>query len=318
MALNPSPKFIPFTLKGISGGSARSSGDSSAATAPFQIKHLDIHRHIKEKLDYFYKANKIPHIIFHGSSGSGKFTLVYDFIQKIYDHDKQKIKTNVMIVNCSHGKGIKFIREELKFFAKTNIQNNAGVKFKTILLLNAHHLTIDAQSALRRCIELFSYNTRFFIIVENKNKLLNPILSRFSDIYVPEYIPVPASENTSVSAGSTLEPSNKIMNLHQYVIREKMSENIMDMCDQVKMYMADILEKSNPHDPKKLAEITEKMYNSGISALDIVEYLGHQLQTSTSTVSSSKIANIIMDFNNVKIEFKCEKLLIFWLITQIL
>lgn len=26
-----------------------------------------------------------------------------------------------MILNCAHGKGIKIIREELKFFARTNI-----------------------------------------------------------------------------------------------------------------------------------------------------------------------------------------------------
>ena len=43
-------------------------------------------------------------------------------------------------------------------------------------------LTIDAQSALRRCIEIYSHNTRFFFIVENKNKLLKPIISRFASI----------------------------------------------------------------------------------------------------------------------------------------
>ena len=129
------------------------------------------HRPIIEKLDYFYHTQKIPNIIIHGSSGTGKRTLVYDFINKIYNHDKQKIKMNVMTVNCAHGKGIKFIREDLKFFAKTNVQSNSGVLFKSIILLNADFLTIDAQSALRRCIELFSHNTRFFIIVENKNKL---------------------------------------------------------------------------------------------------------------------------------------------------
>ena len=164
---------------------------------------LSIHQNIKEKLDYFHKIHKIPNIIFHGPSGCGKRTIVNEFIQNIYDNDKDKIKNMVMNVNCAHGKGIKFIREELKFFAKTNIQSNNGTIFKTIVLLNADYLTIDAQSALRRCIELFSYNTRFFIIVENKNKLLNPILSRFCEIYVPEYI-----EN------------GVLMNLHQYSIHK--------------------------------------------------------------------------------------------------
>ena len=79
----------------------------------------------------------------------------------------------------------KFIREELKFFAKTTINFQNGNFFKSIILSNADKLTIDAQSALRRCIELFSHTTRFFIIVEDKYKLLRPILSRFAEIYIP-------------------------------------------------------------------------------------------------------------------------------------
>ena len=47
--------------------------------------------------------------------------------------------------------------------------------FKSIILLNADKLTIDAQSALRRCIEVFNHTTRFFIIVEDRYKLLKPI-----------------------------------------------------------------------------------------------------------------------------------------------
>ena len=153
-----------------------------------QNKKLNIHENIRQKLHSFYISNRIPHIIFYGTSGSGKQTIVYDFLKEIYHGNEQKIKANVMFVNCAHGKGIKFIRDELKFFAKTNVQFNSGIFFKTIVLLNADHLTMDAQSALRRCIELFSHNTRIFIIVGNKHKLLNPILSRFCEIYVPEYI----------------------------------------------------------------------------------------------------------------------------------
>ena len=87
-------------------------------------------------------------------------------------------------MDCAHdGKGIKFIRNELKFFAKKHIDFNKGKNFKTIVLLNADKLTIDAQSALRRCIELFTHTTRFFIIIENINLILKPILSCFCDIY---------------------------------------------------------------------------------------------------------------------------------------
>ena len=138
-------------------------------------KTLNIHESIYAKLTHFHKTNKIPHLIFHGTSGSGKRTIVNNFLNMIYDENKPRMKSNIMIVNCAHGKGIKFIRDELKFFAKTNIQSNNGTLFKTIVLINADNLTIDAQSALRRCIEQFSFNTRFFIIIENKHKLLKPI-----------------------------------------------------------------------------------------------------------------------------------------------
>ena len=147
---------------------------------------LQIHQSIKEKLEYFQNIHKIPNILFHGPSGSGKRTIVNEFIHKIYDNDREKIKAFVMYVNCSHGKGIKFIRDELKFFAKTHINSNEGNTFKSIVLLNADKLTMDAQSALRRCIELFSHNTRFFIVAEDKYNLMKPILSRFCEIYIPE------------------------------------------------------------------------------------------------------------------------------------
>ena len=149
---------------------------------------LNIHQPIHDKLDFFHKMHRIPNIIFHGSSGSGKSTVVNEFINKIYNNNKEKIKDFVMYVNCAHGKGIKFIREELKFFAKSHINCNGGDVFKCIVLLNGDKLTMDAQSALRRCIELFSHTTRFFIIVEDKYKLLKPILSRFCEIYIPEPI----------------------------------------------------------------------------------------------------------------------------------
>ena len=58
------------------------------------------------------------------------------------------------------------------------------INSKSIILYNAELLTIDAQSALRRCIELFSKSTRFFLVVQNKAKLLKPILSDFH-LFVP-------------------------------------------------------------------------------------------------------------------------------------
>ena len=160
---------------------------------------LIIHEDITSKLNNFINNKKIPNLILHGESGSGKKTILFKFLKEVYKNEPNYMKSLVMIVNCAHGKGIRFIREDLKFFAKTNINIQDGSIFKSIILLNADKLTIDAQSALRRCIELFSGTTRFFMIVDDKYKLLKPILSRFCEIFIP----LPSIKNKDV-------------NLHEY------------------------------------------------------------------------------------------------------
>ena len=45
---------------------------------------LDIHKPIINKLDFFVKENKIPHIVFYGPTGSGKRTILNKFISNIY------------------------------------------------------------------------------------------------------------------------------------------------------------------------------------------------------------------------------------------
>ena len=256
---------------------------------------LPIFENIQKKIDFFLETNKIPHIIFHGSSGTGKRTIVYDFINKIYKNDKQKIKSNVMFVNCAHGKGIKFIREEVKYFAKSNIQSNSGVLFKIIVLLNADFLTIDAQSALRRCIELFSYNTRFFIIVENKYKLLNPILSRFCEIYVPEHI-----------------VNNKVLILHQRQMNKTMNirEHEQEKQDFIRDKMVNPSFSNINHN--LLIKIANEFYEEGISCLDIMRFIEE-----CGWWNEEKIVQYIMTFYDIKSEYRCEKLLMFYIFDMI-
>jgi hypothetical protein len=252
--------------------------------------YLPIHQKIIEKLDYFNTSNKIPHIIFHGSSGSGKRHIVDQFINKIYQYDKPKIKSNVMFVNCAHGKGIKFIREELKFFAKTNIQSNNGTIFKTIVLLNADYLTIDAQSALRRCIELFSYNTRFFIIVENKNKLLNPILSRFCEIYVPENI-----------------QNGKLINLHQYSIHKNYNiDLVQDKHQWIENKIQSLFDSEVEH--TILTDLCTEFYENGVSCLDLIQWINK-----TDKIEDLEKSTICICFDKIKSEFRCEKLLLLYI-----
>jgi DNA polymerase III delta prime subunit len=256
---------------------------------------LNIHQTIKEKLNYFYEIHKIPNIIFHGPTGSGKRTIVNEFIHKIYNNDREKIKSFVMYVNCSHGKGIKFIREELKFFAKTHINCNSGNNFKSIVLLNADKLTMDAQSALRRCIELFSHNTRFFIVAEDKYSLMKPIVSRFCEIYVPE----------PVVNGQTV-------NLYKYNLNE-----VFQMRDiKSQKYYAlskELIKINNKTSIDNLMLVCTKFYEKGYSALDILTLLENP-KFLENLITNEKRYELLICFNRVRMEFRNEKLLILFIL----
>jgi len=253
---------------------------------------LNIHNEIKNKLQYFYENHKIPNIIFNGPSGSGKSTIVNDFINLIYENDKEKIKDFVMYVNCAHGKGIKFIREELKFFAKTHINSNGGNTFKSIVLFNGDKLTMDAQSALRRCIELFSHNTRFFIVVEDKYKLLRPILSRFCEIYISEPV-----------------YRGRYINLYRYNLEEtfKMSDIKNQRLEWLKRELQKIDVSITEDD---LQSIVTKLYEKTYNAIDVLKLIEDGL----IVLNQEKKYELLIAFNKVRKEFRNEKLLLMFII----
>lgn len=263
---------------------------------------LKIHEPIMEKLQYFHSIHKIPNIIFHGQSGTGKKNIVKQFIDIIYDNDKERIKSFVMFVNCAHGKGIKFIRDELKFFAKTHIHSNGGDIFKSIVLLNADKLTIDAQSALRRCIELFSHTTRFFIIIEDKYKLLKPILSRFCEIYVPE----PIINGVPVN----LYRYNLLETFKWKEVKTQRMEWLKKELTKIKTVLSSNIENSH----EQLTTFSSKIYEKGYSGLDIICLLENKNLALFSNITRDKQYELLVAFNKVRKEFRKEQILIMFIL----
>lgn len=240
---------------------------------------------VREKLDHFIETNKIPHIVFHGPSGSGKRTLVNEFVDRIYGGDPQKISEMTMFINCAHGKGIKFVREELNIFAKMNINHQDG-QFKTIILSNADELTIDAQSALRRCIELYSHHTRFFVIIETHSKLLRPILSRFCEIYVTNRENLNKKRTQSVCQTLETPPS---------------------------VWFQKYMDKLEIHDNVDALEATNTLYEKGYSGSDLMTWVEYH----HSDMDPEKKYELLMGFQQAKFEFRNERLFILFVLTFI-
>lgn len=241
------------------------------------------HPDIYEKLNNFITTKQIPNIIFHGEHGSGKKTIMQKFLKDIYAHT-ENYQQYIMYVNCAEGKGIKFIREELKFFAKTNIHNYNGTIIKSIVLLNADYLTIDAQSALRRCIELFSNYTRFFIVIENQFQLIKPILSRFCSIHI--YKPKVKDRIVNLHTLSTLKYPATFYRKKQTALKK-----IFESCETSSM--------SAIHD------MVNKLYEKGCCGLDVISYIENSLE------DSKEKFDLLVYVKHLKNEIRNEELFMF-------
>lgn len=250
-----------------------------------------IHEEISNKLKYFHEVGKIPNIVFHGPHASGKRTILNDFINLIYNNDADRIKSYVMYVNCAYGKGIKFIRDELKFFAKTNISTNSGHTFKCVVLLNADKLTTDAQSALRRCIELYNHTTRFFIIVEDKYKLLKPILSRFCEIYV--YRPYINGKQTNLcnyTIERTFNPKSYKSTRLEWLKKELSVGNFSE---------------------HELLQLSSKFYEKGYCAMDIIQLLdGNKINLPEEKLKN--VDELLTGLHTIKNDIKNEKMMMYF------
>ena len=295
-----------------------------------------IHSQIEDQLKYFCTNNQVPNILFHGPPGSGKKTLLEGFLQNIYKHNKENMQKYVICVNCAHahGKGIKFIREELKFFAKTHIHNNGGHFFKSIVLTNGDKLTTDAQSALRRCIEMFTFNTRFFIVVEDKYRLLKPILSRFCEIYVP--FP-PFSKNAVLFSPSskhaedlkdeeknkeenTKEENTKEVQRRTWLVKEIVSKMREILASKKKESALLVASAPAPVTKKKqtttcvleLAEFCTSLYEKGYCGLDVISLIEKNYDLG-ETITIDKRFELLIFFHKVRKEFRNEKLLLLFL-----
>ncbi len=128
-------------------------------------------------------APSMPNVLFHGPTGSGKRCAVDAMLDKIYGDCTAARREMVMYVDCAEGRGLSVVREEIKHFAQTQVVSPSNKRFKVIVLLDGDHLSPDAQSALRRCIEIFSHSTRFVMLASDPRKILLPILSRFCQVF---------------------------------------------------------------------------------------------------------------------------------------
>lgn len=143
---------------------------------PKTINDVESQEEIVNILSKSISTGDLPHLLFHGSSGTGKSSTIIALARDLF---KDSYKERVLELNASDERGIQVIRDKVKKFASTSINTqNSSCPFKLIILDEADSMTYDAQSALRRIIEKYTSVTRFCLICNYVSRIIEPLGSR--------------------------------------------------------------------------------------------------------------------------------------------
>ena len=140
---------------------------------PKKIEEIISHDQNIETIKKMLKGNSLPHLLFHGTPGTGKTSLILAIANELYGTSKNLM---IMKLDASDDRGINSVRDEIKGFAEKINMFCQGVKL--IILDEADSMTFDAQFALRRIIEKYSKTTRFCLICNYENKIIPAIRQR--------------------------------------------------------------------------------------------------------------------------------------------
>jgi replication factor C small subunit len=142
---------------------------------PINIDNIVEQKDVLNSIKGILEKKEMLNLLFYGPPGVGKTTIALSLAKHLYG---DKYSEYTLELNASDERGIKMVRERIKTFAKL-LCDSSVFPFKLIILDEADALTNDSQYALRRIIDDFSHSTRFIIICNYLNKLINPIISRF-------------------------------------------------------------------------------------------------------------------------------------------
>ena len=140
---------------------------------PKTIDEIISHDQNIETIKKLLIGDSLPHLLFHGSSGTGKTSTIMALSKEIYG---KNVRLMVMKLDASDDRGINSVREDIKGFAEKSNMFQKGVRL--IILDEADSMTFDAQFALRRIIEKYSATIRFCLICNYENKIIPAIRSR--------------------------------------------------------------------------------------------------------------------------------------------
>jgi replication factor C subunit 2/4 len=177
-------------------------------------------------------TKNIPHLIFFGPAGCGKTSTILALSKELFG---EEYSNRIIELNASDERGINVVRDKIKVYAKQSVSNNKNIPpWKIIILDEADTMTTDSQFALRRIMEQYSKITRFCIICNYHNKIIDPIVSRCS---LFRFKPI---DNVEI-----INKLKYICNQENFICSDNLLNKIIDICRGDLRKAINLLQKCN-------------------------------------------------------------------------
>jgi DNA polymerase III delta prime subunit len=253
-------------------------------------KLLDIigQEEIIKSLNYIKERKNMPNLLFYGYPGTGKTSTIIALSMELFGTN---YKDRLIEINASDERGISIIKEKIKKYSQ-EIPNNSSndIPWKIIIIDEADMMTIESQYMLSRIMEEHINVTRFCIICNHINKIIDQIISRTSiyrfnkiskNLIFDKLKQISLEENIQITdddLNKITDISNGDISYSLSILENKYINNQLYIPDTI---FNKIIKNKNINQRCKMAKY---IYNNGFSVLALINSF-HKYSLSLTNVN---------------------------------
>ena len=218
---------------------------------------------LKTLFSSFIKKGELSNLLLSGTPGIGKTTVAKALCEQM--------NCDWIMINGSEEGGIDVLRNKIKNFAST-VSLSGGKK--VVILDEADYLNPQStQPALRGFIEEFHKNCRFILTCNFKNRIIEPLHSRFSNI------------EFKIANKDKPKLASKLFERATYILKE---QNV----DFEKEVLAELIKKHFPDFRKLINELQRYSVAGTIDAGILVNVSDENLKTLVSHLKGKEFGDM--------------------------